>query len=288
MARWKQFRRAGACDIVFLQKRLMSRLWVGLLRKHARRLVYEYDDAVFLTRKADKVITSRFRLARFARVVQHADAVVTSNDYLASYARKYTDQARIAILPNCLDLARWPRKHVRPRPSSITIGWIGSGSNLQYLAPMRHGLQKICRAFPEVTLKVVCDRPLEMEGVRIVNKAFTEDDEVNDVLSFDIAVACYPDDAWTMGKSPVKVLSYMAAGLPVVASDVTCVRRFIADRVNGLLVAKPEDWEQKIGVLIDSWELCIELGNEARKTVEEQYNVERVVDRYVSLFNNLK
>lgn len=287
-ARWRQFRRAREFDVVVLQKQLLGRFWTRLMRKHARRLVFEFDDPVFLVRDGEEVRTHRGRLSRFANLARRCDAVIASNDYLASHAKKYTDEWRVKILPNGVDLARWPQKHIHEPPKKIVIGWIGPAAELRYLEPMKPGLRKICEAFPHVTLKIVCDAPFEADGVRAEQKAFAEADEVADILSFDIAVACYPDDAWTMGETPTALLNYLAAGLPVVASDVTCVRRFILDHVNGLLVHEPEDWERKLGVLIEAWGLGIELGNAARKTVEKIYNLERIIKGYLSVFQSLK
>lgn len=286
LGRWRQFRRAREFDLVILQKHLPGRLWTRLLRKHARRLVYEFDDPVFLRR--NPVGLHRGRLSRFADVVRRSDAVIASNDYLASYAKKYTDDWRVKILPTSVDLSVWPRKHVHVPPKRIVIGWMGSAAELPYLEPVKPGLRKICEAFPHVTLKIVCDAPFRADGVRVDQKPFVEAEEAADILSFDIALASYPDDAWTMGETPLFLLHYLAAGLPVVATDATCVRRFILDHTNGLLVTEPEDWERKLGVLIEAWGLAIDLGNAARRTMEKLYNVERVIKGYLSVFQSLR
>lgn len=164
---------------------------------------------------------------------------------------------------------------------------MGTASTANYLLPLRERFEHLCQLYPNITFKIISDKPISLGSVKLEYKQFSEEREVEDVHSFDIAIAPYPEDAWTMGKFPVKILSYMASGLPVVSSDVTCVRRIIRDRKNGLLAADPEDWERKIALLIEAPGLKQKLGEEARKSIESLYSLEKIAKGYVSVFKSL-
>jgi glycosyltransferase involved in cell wall biosynthesis len=70
--------------------------------------------------------------------------------------------------------------------------------------------------------------------------------------------------------SPVKLFEAMAAGRPVIASDLPVLREIITDGENGLLV-QPEDpqaWIQAIRRLQKSPQLAAEIAGNARKTAQ--------------------
>jgi glycosyltransferase involved in cell wall biosynthesis len=280
--RYLLFRKARLFSMVFLQKRLFSPFWFKVLRRNSKVLVFEFDDAIFLDRMTQKL--SKMRNRRFQRTISACDACITTNNYLATYARKYSNNVK--ILPNAVDLGRWK---IKPRRSSVslTIGFMGSASTAQYLMPLREKFSNLCEMYPQITFKVISDQPVQMEGVRMQYQPFNENTEVEDVHTFDIAIAPYPEDGWTMGKFPVKILSYMACGLPVVSSDVTCVRRIVKDRENGLLAVDPEDWERKLALLIEAPGFQEILGDNARRTIENIYSLEKVARGYVSVFKSL-
>jgi glycosyltransferase involved in cell wall biosynthesis len=66
-----------------------------------------------------------------------------------------------------------------------------------------------------------------------------------------VAVAPYPQ-LEQFYFSPLKIYEYMAAGLPVIASDIGQISELIEDKVNGLLVP-PDDLNALTGCLEELW-----------------------------------
>ncbi len=65
-----QFARVGEFDAVILQRKLLPGWQFRLLRKNARRLIFDFDDAVlFRDSYSRKGLRSRRRTRRFARTV---------------------------------------------------------------------------------------------------------------------------------------------------------------------------------------------------------------------------
>jgi len=76
--------------------------------------------------------------------------------------------------------------------------------------------------------------------------------------------------AWT---SPLKLFEYLAAGKPVVASDIPVLREVLLDGENALL-APPDDvdaWTERLQRLVDP-RLREELGHRARESIQNQFN----------------
>ncbi len=289
MARLSQAKRAAAHDVVVLQKRLLPKLLVNRLRAHARVLIFEFDDLITLKRNEEGgVRESPTKDRRFRRSIRAADAVITSNETLAMEARKVAaDPERVKVFPTVIDLERWSGTPA-PDPDRLTIGWMGTPSNLASMEILRVPLLKLCRRHEKLVVKIVCEEALPLEGVRVIHKPFAAADEVADIRSFDIAVAPLVEDSWTRGKLSTKVLAYFAAGLPVVASDVSANRLYVKDGENGYLVGTLANWEERLGRLLEDAALRKSLGAKARASVEQDYSLTAAVPKYLALFESLR
>ena len=279
---------ASHYDVVVLQKRLLPKLLNNRLRSHAKRLVFEFDDAVFLKRSDAGVRVSDTRERRFRRTVRGADAVVTPNEYLAGVARRYSDNPdRIHVLPTAIDLARWKARPPARREGPLTIGWVGTAANSNLLEIVVVPLQRLCRRHPDLEIKIICDQAPTLPGLPVKTQPFSAETEVEDVRAFDIAIAPQIEDPWTRGKVSTKLLAYFAAGVPAVASDVEAHRAMVRDGVNGFLAGTLSVWEERIEKMITSPDVRDALGAEARRTVEGEYSLEATVPRYLELFQSL-
>jgi glycosyltransferase involved in cell wall biosynthesis len=91
---------------------------------------------------------------------------------------------------------------------------------------------------------------------------------------------------------PTKLFEFMAAGLPIVASDLPYQTEVVGGNNAGLL-AKPEEPEtfvRAILTLLDNRELAKELGENGRKAFQEKYTwesqEEALGDYYRSIMNS--
>ena len=281
--------RASEFDIVVLQKRLLPKLLVNRLRKNAKVLVFEFDDMVTMKKTEEGTVRdSPTRDRRFRRTVRLADAVTTTNEYLASAARRVSgDPERVHVFPTVIDLGRWAPRPPRESTGPLTIGWMGTSGNLHSMDVLKSPLSRLCRRHEGLQVKIVCEQTLAMEGVRLVHKPFALADEVEDVRSFDIAVAPLIEDPWTRGKVTTKLLAYLAAGLPTVASDVNANRLYLRDGENGFLVGTLALWEDRLTRLIEDPGLRRSMGARARESVERDFSIDAAVPKYLALFERL-
>ena len=126
--RVRQLLAVRRADVVILQRKLLPRWQLALLRWAAKRLVYDVDDAVFQRDSYHpKGPQSRTRRWRFAATVRAADLVLAGNELPAGEGdaiRRAPAGVRRSHLPGA-DV-------VRPgRPSSrrfATSDWPGSAS----------------------------------------------------------------------------------------------------------------------------------------------------------------
>jgi glycosyltransferase involved in cell wall biosynthesis len=88
---------------------------------------------------------------------------------------------------------------------------------------------------------------------------------------------------------PLAVLEYMAAGLPVVATDVGGVPEIVRDGETGFLVAPrdPAALAERIGRLLDDAALAREMGERGRRRQQEAFSREAMVGAVTELYLRL-
>jgi glycosyltransferase involved in cell wall biosynthesis len=261
-------------DVVIIQRRLVPAWELALIRRSARRLVFDLDDAVFLRDSyAKRGPICQRRHAGFARMVADADAVVAGNAFLAEHAAMATATAKVHVVPTCIDPARYPLARHEHGAGGVQMAWIGSSSTLQGLEQTQPLWEEIGRRVPEVTLKLVCDRPLSLRFLPVHFRPWSEATEAAELASADIGLSWLPDDAWSRGKCGLKVLQYMAAGLPVVANAVGVQAKMVRHGETGLLVETTDEWCAAVQRLATNPELRRRLGQAGRRIVEQQFSV---------------
>ncbi len=270
----RQMKAVARADAVLLQRRLLSWWQIRLLRQSAKRLFFDIDDAVFLrdsnsTRGAESGRRSR----RFRATVERADGVFAGNEFLAAEAGRWTGADRVHFVPTCVDSAKY-----RPMPSERTGGdvrlvWIGSKSTMTSLDAIAPALAEATLRLPGLKLRVVCDAFPNLPGVEVVPVVWSEAAEAAELTSGDIGVSWLPEHPWSRGKCGLKVLQYMAAGLPVIANPYGVSPTMIESGVHGFLASSPAEWTEAIVRLASDAELRRRMGAASRARLEAEYSV---------------
>ncbi len=85
--RFRQLRALDRADVVILQRKLLPAWQLGMIRKRARRLVFDFDDAIlYRDSYDDRGPFDRKRGSRFARSMALSDVVLAGNDFLSECA----------------------------------------------------------------------------------------------------------------------------------------------------------------------------------------------------------
>src|SRR5207247_1866674 len=101
----------------------------------------------------------------------------------------------------------------------------------------------------DVRLKLVSDRFASFGRLRVEPCVWRESTEAAEIAAADVGVSWLPDDVWSRGKCGLKVLQYMAAGLPVVANPVGVQAEMIRHGQTGFLAETPDQWAEAVGRL---------------------------------------
>ena len=288
LARFWFYRQLRPADVVIVQRRLLPAWELAVLRGAVKQLVFDFDDAVFQRDSyAERGGASLQREAGFRRMVQAADAVIAGNAFLAGRARACgaTDD-KVHVVPTCVDPVRYAARHER-LGAGVQLAWIGSSSTLQGLEQSRALWDYLGQRLPDIALKLICDRPLSLRFLPVHFRPWSEASEAAELASADIGVSWLPDDDWSRGKCGLKVLQYMAAGLPVVANPVGVQAQMVQHGVTGYLAETPEGWGWAIEKLAGNPGLRRRLGQAGRELLEQEFSVAAGAARWQAVLEQL-
>src|SRR5436305_1223731 len=283
--RLRFLKEAARHDVVVLFKTIgFNEFELGLLQRANRRIIFDFDDAVMFREQKHRRPLRAKTFKKFLRTVRHCEAVVAGNDFLASFAE--ATGRRAVVLPTSIDLSKYKLKQLN-EGLGLTIGWLGLSDGLPYLRHIHPALQQLSVRFPGLKLKVISDKPLQLEGVRIENAPWRLETEQSHLASFDIGIMPLWDSVWTRGKCGYKILQYMGVGTAVVASDVGVNSQIITHGENGFLARTQEDWVNALGSLIRDAALRKTFGLRGRELIERRYSLENFAQGYVKLLNEV-
>ena len=275
LARLRQFRAAAKFDAVLLQRKLLPAWQLVGLRRQAKRLIFDYDDAVLYRDSYDpRGPHCNRRAARFARTVRLADAVIAGNDFLARCALDAgAKPGRVRVIPTCIEPAKYlPRVH-GTTAEGMQLVWVGSSSTMQGLELQRAMWDRLAAEVPGLKLRLIADRTPDLGRLPVVAVAWSEATEAWEIAAGDVGISWIPDDLWSRGKCGLKALQYQAAGLPVVANPVGVHPKMIVPGVSGFLPDTPEAWARAIRSLAADPGLRARMGRAARLSLEAGYSV---------------
>ncbi|MFB0562884.1 MAG: glycosyltransferase family 4 protein [Candidatus Lokiarchaeia archaeon] len=263
----------GRSNIVFLQKEVLPQAYPLIeefIKKLNRKLVFDFDDAIFLVPPKRKSLLYNFRYKNsIPRILRMSDYVIAGNEYLKRYALRFN--RNVEVIPTAIDTETYFVKK-KAKKDRINIGWIGSRSTIFYFDRLGNVLRALAKKY-DICLTVIGTGDYRIDGVETVIRPWRLEREISDLQCFDIGVAPVINDDWALGKCGCKVIQYIGVGIPAVASPVGINGEIINDGVNGFLAGSDQEWIEKLSQLIENEALRQRFGLMGRKTVEEKYSV---------------
>jgi glycosyltransferase involved in cell wall biosynthesis len=257
-----------------------------LVRRRARRIVYDFDDAIYFgkpDRPGGNPDRSPRRVRKFEATCAIADLVTAGNATLALAARRTA--RRVEIVPTGIDLAGYASPLARR--GTERVAWIGLPGNLPYLARVEEALRRLAQRRPGLRLVVISERPPASFAAPIEFVPWSKGTEAAVLAGCDAGIMPLDDDDWTRGKGGFKLLQYMAAGLPTVASPVGVNTDITVEGETGYFASTPREWEDRIERLLGDGNLRERLGRAGRRRVEENYAMPIISRRVVELYGEL-
>jgi glycosyltransferase involved in cell wall biosynthesis len=282
--------RSSRYDLIWVEKELFPWLpaWFEkLLPATGSPYIVDYDDAVFHRYDLHKSSFVRFLLKhKIDRVMQRAAMVVAGNDYLANRAKK-AGAKRIETLPSVVDV-----KSYTPRTGGISspfrIGWIGSPVTAPYLSLVKEALTQLAREAEIHLVWIGAGDSTPFPNIPTTILSWDEKLERSIGELFDVGIMPLVDGPFERGKCGYKLVQYMAAGLPVIASPVGVNQQMVEPGVNGFLASSTQQWLDAFRSLLQHRSLAMDMGRASRQKAEQKYNLKGTAPKLLDLFTSMQ
>ncbi len=283
-------------DFVYERYSLWSYSGMEYARKMGIPGILEVNAPLILEQDKHRGLVAREQAEAIAiRVFQAASTIIAVSREVKDYVSQYvTDIDKIQIIPNGVNPQRFSN-NLSDRnilsTARFAVGFVGSLKPWHGLPILIDAFARFQRTYPQTRLLIVGDgkerdrlsqeiAARKLESAVHLTGAVPPESVSHWLAQMDVAVAPYPPSK-DFYFSPLKVYEYMAAGLPVVASNIGQISEIIDDGVNGLLVP-PGDATALADALEQLWRsplLRIRLGDSARAKILQHHTWERVVEK---------
>jgi glycosyltransferase involved in cell wall biosynthesis len=282
--------RASRFDLIVIEYELFPyfpALFERLFNWFKVPYIVDYDDAIYHQYASHgNLIVRTFLGEKIASVMRNAELVIVGNQYLADYALRSSAQ-KVEILPTVVDLNLYPTlKKNAGTLDNFTVGWIGSPSTSKYLGEITPALTEFCGKGGYRVRLIGASKEI-IPNVAAEVFFWSEQTEVELLQSYDVGIMPLPDEPWTRGKCGLKLIQYMACGLPVVASPVGVNKDIVEHGVNGFLASTNKEWIQALETLRKDPKLRRRMGESGRRKVEEKYCLQVTAPCYVELLKSI-
>jgi glycosyltransferase involved in cell wall biosynthesis len=257
-------------DVVFVNRDFAGEgpVFQKVFRPMVEKAVFDFDDAIFIGKREHNV----------RWMCKQAQWVTPGNEYLANYARKYTD--RVTVIPTVIDTNSFqPRVYGQSASGygPVRVGWSGSDQSIgATLVPNLRMLRELQKRVDFELVVISNSKPeLPVSDLRWSFRSWRESDESQMGSFFDIGIMPLVDDAFQKGKCALKLLQYMAAGLPTVASPVGVNTDVVQPGITGLLASTDAEWHRSLEWLIKDAQAREAMGMEGRKRCQAEYSIHR-------------
>jgi len=201
-----------------------------------KRYMLNFDDDVWLKYRGRPALEGKYD-----RLIAGASGVICANDLLLERVEKLNPNT--VKIPTAVDLDAYPVETEKfPR---FTVAWIGTPVTYRYLELHAEALRRMAQV-AEFDLLVLAKKSLETRALPGVSMRFEEwsaESEAALLSRCHIGIMPLPaDDVFAAGKSAFKLIQYLAAGLPAIASPVGENRQVLLAEETGFFASTPDEW----------------------------------------------
>lgn len=292
--------RKGPFDLIYERYSLWSFAGTEFANTKSIPSVLEVNSPLVNEQKRYRQIAHVRTAEKIAqRVFGLATVLIAVSKPIANYIKRFPRvRGEVLVLPNGVNPDRFARKVLPALTASrrtFTVGFVGSIRPWHGLPILIDAFSIFTQSYPQARLLIVGDgrdkkslvERLEMRGL-IKKTHFTgavPHHEVPGLMaSMDVAVAPYTKQRGFYF-SPLKIYEYMAAGLPVVASNIGQIKEIIENGKNGILASPGDSAELALALkmLKRNPDLRKRLGHEAKSTIMKSHTWDKKVKQILSL-----
>jgi L-malate glycosyltransferase len=256
--------------------------WVA---RQGTPLIYLLDDPLYIPyRSPSNGFLSHLKcFGKVETLCRLSAAVLANSPSHSAFARKHN--ANVWEIPSVVDADLYTGWRPRPDARQVCVGWSGSPSTVANLQVIRRPLRTLGER-DDIDLLLIGARDFGLPDVPHTGLEWHAQTEVDDLRRLDVGLLPLPRTAWTPHKFYLKLVQYMALGIPPVATPLGSNPIVIADGETGFLARGDADWQRTVERLVDDPDLRAHVGRRAAEVARQRYTLQANAEKIVAAFQS--
>lgn len=243
------------------------------------------------------VADNRAKLGIYRKIMDLADAVTCSTRHTEAYVKKESAAKRTFIAPNCVRPDHYEDIDLAPHPDKVRILWQGSPTHHEDWFPLKDALGYLTRRYPQIEWVIwgaiypwalslvppgrfrhIAWMPYQFYKLRLCT------------IGHDINLAPLSPTRFNMCRSAIKWYesSILKSPAATVAQNTGPYQDEIQDGETGLLFNDPEQFIEKVSLLVENATERKRIAANAKDWVMENRDAFKVVPKLVSYWRELR
>ena len=248
-----------------------------------KKVIYDIEDNVLLNSNQNFFSFNPFvrNKNKYEFLIKSSNQIITSSPDLSKTCYGITKQNNVNYIPATINTKRYfPHKDHYVK-DTINVGWTGTHSSKKYLSIVEPYLKKISKK-RKIKFIIIGNFNYNIKNIDCELIEWSKNTEILDLLKIDIGIYPVFEDEWSLGKSGLKSLQYMALGIPSVSTNFGNIKKIVKHGHNGILT-KNNNWDKALIDLIDNVELRKKIGKNSIQTVKDFYSIETLSEQYINV-----
>jgi glycosyltransferase involved in cell wall biosynthesis len=254
--------------------------------KIGKPIIYHIDDPLYIPYRSESngALSALKFFGKVKALCKMATVVTANSPSHVAFAEKVNHN--VWEIPSVVDAEIYdgwkPKADANGR---TTVGWSGSPSTVGNLQVIREPLREL-GARDDVSLRFIGAAEFGLPDIPHTGVIWNRETEVNDVRALDVGLVPLPLTAWTPHKFYLKLVQYMALGIPAVATPLGSNPIVIDDGKTGFLANDDAEWVRLVTKLTQDRDLREEMGQRAAAVAHERYTLQANAEKIVAAFRS--
>ncbi len=269
--------------LVYREAALVGPALIERLVARRKPIIYQLDDPLYVPYRSPFSGWASYMkfFGKVGSICRMSKVVIVNSSHHREYAQRYSHN--VVQIPSVVDGDLYRPKRHRSRNGGVCIGWSGSAStvgNLQVIAgPVRDVARRL-----DIRLHLVGVEQPPFPDVETTALPWRAETEVDDLRALDVGLLPLPLNEWNKRKFFLKLVQYMALGIPAVATPLGSNPEVLEHGRTGFLANSPAEWVESLERLATDPELRRRMGERSAEKAHREYTLQANADRIVAAF----
>lgn len=271
------YREAALLGPAFLEK---------LIARRGKPIIYQLDDPLYVpyVSPSNGYLSYLKFFGKVAEICRLSRVVIVNSTHHREYVAQYN--TNIWQIPSVVDTDHYV---YRPEPQNshtpVCIGWSGSPSTVGNVCIVADALRRLAKRVDH-RVHLIGGTNFNLPEVRYTAQGWCAETEVDDLRKIDVGMVPLPVNEWNKRKFYMKVVQYMALGIPPVCTPLGSNPEVVEHGVTGFLADTSDEWVGYLEQLIRDHTLRRQMSEHAARVARERYSLTANAGKIVAAFRS--